>query len=116
MEALRKITTTFRILPVRERKEEEKEGESEEEKTLDEIPSGVQAQHGNYVVEIVETHKVEFPFRTEYIVTVRLKDGDRWLGPFQVYASNAEDFKRKLAEDIARYERLKGVRERWSGT
>jgi hypothetical protein len=107
---LKRITPTFRIPLVPER-EERPEGEETEERhrhvELSEIPPGTRAQVKNYIVEIVEVHKVKFPWKTQYIVTCRLHDSGRVLGPFQVYADNTEDFKNKLLGDIEIYERQK---------
>ena len=99
-EEVRRITPTLKI-PLVPSPEAEKPSRVE----LSEIPPGARAQVKNYVVEIVEVHKVTFPWKTQYIVTCRLHDSGRVLGPFQVYADNAEDFKQKLLRDIEMYER-----------
>jgi hypothetical protein len=99
---IKKITPTFKI-PLVPNPENEESREIE----LNEIPSGTKAQVKNYIVEIVEVHKVTFPWKTQYIVTCRLHDSGKVLGPFQVYADNTEDFKNKLLSDIEMYERQK---------
>jgi hypothetical protein len=103
---IKKITPTFKI-PLVPNPENEESEEKPTKIELSEIPSGTKAQVKNYIVEIVEVHKVTFPWKTQYIVTCRLHDSGKVLGPFQVYADNTEDFKNKLLSDIEMYERQK---------
>lgn len=107
-EEVKRITPTLKIplVPSPEKEEGSEQGTEKRSRVeLSEIPPGARAQVKNYVVEVVEVHKVTFPWKTQYIVTCRLHDSGKVLGPFQVYADDADDFKRKLLRDIEMYER-----------
>ena len=79
---------------------------------LESIPPMTQATIGKYVIVIVEVHKVNLPWGTQYIVACRLKDGNYTSPVFHVYCTDATDFQMKVAEEIKRYEAAKaaGVR------
>jgi hypothetical protein len=107
-EEVKRITPTLKIPLVPSPESSPERGEEAETPSrveLSAIPRGARAQVKNYVVEVVEVHKVTFPWKTQYIVTCRLHDSGKVLGPFQVYADDADDFKRKLLRDIEMYER-----------
>jgi len=91
---------------------ESKEKGEEAKIRLEDIPPMTQSTIGKYVLVIVEVHKLNLPWGTQYIVACRLKDGNYTSPIFHVYCTDAADFQVKIAEEIKRYEaaKLAGVR------
>mgnify|MGYP000386111748 CR=1 FL=1 len=100
-------------LKKREEEEPESEGEREEEHTteptinIEDLSSGQQFRVQGITIRIIEVHKLQFPWKTEYSVGVRLRDGKYESQTFNVTCKDAKDFAEKIKEEVSRYLLLK---------
>ena len=90
-------------------KPQDKTMQKTEEKyiNLDELTTPTSAKIGKMKVSIIEIHKLNLPFKKEYIVALSLIDGN-WKSPiFHLHVKNAKDLIEKIKTEIERYLILK---------
>jgi hypothetical protein len=107
-EGLSRVTLTLKLpIPAAPRSRE-----TGGEVALESIPPAAAATVGPYTLYVIEVHRLNLPWGREYIVACRLRDGDYLSPVFHVYCKDAEEFKKKVSEEVKRYEAAKqaGVR------
>jgi len=89
-----------------ERREEEARGGY---KPIEELRFPALVRVGDYVVMLMEAHKVDVPWGTHFIVSARLVDGGWISPPFQIPAKDSKELRQKLEEEVRRYDLMKRV-------
>lgn len=100
------IAKISKLLPPKEEEGgEEREGETEVKREflkLEEIQTPSEGKIGEYIVTIVEVHKINVPWNPHYLVAVRVRKGD-WQSPlFHVPCKDTKEFYEKIREELRR--------------